>query len=110
MAKIDLSGLTIPDLHQLQKDAEARIEEIRAEQTQEARAQLEKLAEELSAKTGLPKRALLANIGKSSRKAGRVAPKYKNPNTGETWAGRGKKPAWVKEHLGQGGKLEELAV
>ena len=36
-----------------------------------------------------------------SRKAGskagvgKVAPKYRNPTTGETWTGRGKAPNWI---------------
>ena len=37
-----------------------------------------------------------------SRKAGgksacsKVAPKYRNPSTGETWTGRGKAPKWIE--------------
>lgn len=27
---------------------------------------------------------------------GKVAPKYKNPATGETWTGRGKAPKWIE--------------
>jgi DNA-binding protein H-NS len=26
---------------------------------------------------------------------GKVAPKYRNPATGETWTGRGKAPKWI---------------
>ncbi|MGI4816067.1 MAG: H-NS family nucleoid-associated regulatory protein [Janthinobacterium lividum] len=29
------------------------------------------------------------------RARGRVAPKYRNPNTEETWSGRGKPPKWI---------------
>lgn len=29
---------------------------------------------------------------------GVVAPKYKNPLTGETWTGRGKPPTWIRDH------------
>ena len=32
--------------------------------------------------------------GKSAR--GKVAPKYLNPSTGETWTGRGKAPKWIE--------------
>ncbi len=32
--------------------------------------------------------------GKSS--GGKVAPKYRNPSTGETWTGRGKAPKWIE--------------
>jgi DNA-binding protein H-NS len=32
-----------------------------------------------------------------SRSAGgKVAPKYRNPATGETWTGRGKAPKWIE--------------
>lgn len=40
-------------------------------------------------------------LGLSGRKARKpaakaaVAPKYMNPNTGETWSGRGRAPAWI---------------
>ncbi len=27
--------------------------------------------------------------------SGKVAPKYRNPATGETWTGRGKAPKWI---------------
>ena len=26
-----------------------------------------------------------------------VAPKFRNPETGDTWTGRGKPPAWIKD-------------
>lgn len=29
------------------------------------------------------------------KKRGKVAPKYKNPATGDTWTGRGKAPKWI---------------
>lgn len=28
--------------------------------------------------------------------AGKVAPKYRNPATGQTWTGRGKPPKWIQ--------------
>lgn len=28
--------------------------------------------------------------------SGKVAPKYRNPSTGETWTGRGKAPKWIE--------------
>ena len=31
----------------------------------------------------------------SSAKGGTVAPKYKDPETGKTWTGRGKAPLWI---------------
>ncbi|WP_350357283.1 H-NS histone family protein [Paraburkholderia fungorum] len=37
-------------------------------------------------------------FGKRRKDAGRaVAPKYRNPKTGETWSGRGRAPQWLKD-------------
>lgn len=37
-------------------------------------------------------------------------PKYKNPVTGETWSGLGKRPAWVNEKLNEGAKLADFLI
>lgn len=43
--------------------------------------------------------------------AGRkVAPKYKNSATGETWTGRGLQPTWLKNAIAAGKKLEDFAL
>ncbi|WP_020071172.1 H-NS histone family protein [Paraburkholderia caledonica] len=37
-------------------------------------------------------------FGKRRRDAGvPVAPKYRNPETGDTWSGRGRAPHWIKD-------------
>ena len=33
--------------------------------------------------------------GGSRNPSGKVAPKYRNPATGDTWTGRGKAPKWI---------------
>lgn len=38
-----------------------------------------------------------------------VRPKYQGKN-GESWAGRGKTPAWVAEHIATGGLLDDLLI
>ncbi|MDP3822670.1 MAG: H-NS histone family protein [Burkholderiales bacterium] len=52
---------------------------------------------------------------KSSSKAGprsgnKVAAKYRNKATGESWSGRGLQPKWLKAALATGRKIEEFAV
>ena len=43
--------------------------------------------------------------------AGRkVAPKYRNNATGETWTGRGLQPKWVQAAIASGKKLEDFAI
>lgn len=34
--------------------------------------------------------------------------KYRHPTTGETWAGTGRKPLWVKRWLESGGSLDAI--
>ena len=48
-----------------------------------------------------------------ARKAGagtKVAAKYRNKTTGETWSGRGLQPRWLKAALGTGKKLSDFAI
>ena len=40
----------------------------------------------------------------------RLPPKYRNPKTGETWAGRGHQPPWFKEAIAAGTTADELRV
>lgn len=48
---------------------------------------------------------------KSARTGGsKVAAKYRNTATGETWSGRGLRPNWLKAALASGKKLEDFAV
>jgi DNA-binding protein H-NS len=41
---------------------------------------------------------------------GAVAPKYRHPQTGETWAGRGLKPRWLTAAIKSGKSLEAFAI
>ncbi len=41
---------------------------------------------------------------------GKVAAKYRNKASGETWSGRGLQPRWLKAALASGKKLGDFAV
>jgi DNA-binding protein H-NS len=41
---------------------------------------------------------------------GKVAPKYRNAATGETWSGRGLQPKWLKSAIADGRTLEDFAI
>jgi DNA-binding protein H-NS len=47
---------------------------------------------------------------KPRRKYPRVFPKYRNPQTSETWSGRGKRPRWLVAAMKSGRKLEEFQI
>lgn len=46
----------------------------------------------------------------SSTAGKKVAPKYRNQATGETWTGRGLQPKWVQAAIAAGKKLEDFAI
>jgi len=57
------------------------------------------------------------NTGKAPRAAkatgsegGKVAPKYRDTATGETWSGRGLKPKWLQAAIAAGRKLEDFKI
>jgi DNA-binding protein H-NS len=43
-------------------------------------------------------------------KGSKVAAKYRNPLTGDSWSGRGLQPRWLKAALAAGRKVEEFEV
>lgn len=40
----------------------------------------------------------------------KVAAKYRNGETGETWSGRGLQPKWLKAALAEGKQLSDFAI
>ncbi|MDI1258285.1 H-NS histone family protein [Aquabacterium sp.] len=40
----------------------------------------------------------------------KVAPKYRNPSTGETWSGRGNKPRWLQAEVDAGSSVESFLI
>lgn len=60
---------------------------------------------DLGLKSGAGAKA--AGAGSTGRK---VAPKYRNKETGETWTGRGLQPKWIQAAVAAGKKLEDFAI
>ncbi|MEY4909294.1 MAG: hypothetical protein RL260_3012 [Pseudomonadota bacterium] len=59
-----------------------------------------------SARPGRPPKIGIAEPG-TTRK---VAAKYRDPNTGETWSGRGLKPKWLSAAIENGHNLTDFSV
>jgi DNA-binding protein H-NS len=99
MKKSSLAQMSVEAL----LDTKDAIEKMLTEKTAQLRKQLASLTGLGDApKRGRPK-------GKSKMKGKKVAPKYRGPN-GETWAGRGAQPVWLREALKKGRKLESFSV
>jgi len=64
----------------------------------------------LMAEYGLTAADLSARAAKKPKAGGKVAPKFRNQATGETWSGRGLQPRWLKAALAAGKKLNDFAV
>jgi DNA-binding protein H-NS len=45
-----------------------------------------------------------------TRSGSKVAPKYRDPATGQTWTGRGLHPIWLKQALAGGAQLSDFAI
>lgn len=47
---------------------------------------------------------------RAKKGTGKVAAKYRNPASGETWSGRGRTPKWLADAEAAGKKRESFAV
>ncbi len=92
---------------------EQEILEAQREQRAHAIAQVRALMTEY----GLTLADLGTRAGAAPRKStgstgstGKVAPKYRNTATGDTWSGRGLKPNWLTAALAGGASLDDFKV
>ena len=83
---------TYQELLQQRENLEKAIAQARQNEISKAVAQVRALAAEfgLTAQDIFPARG-----AKSAKPKAKVAPKYRDPATGQTWTGRGKAPKWI---------------
>jgi DNA-binding protein H-NS len=111
-----LDGLTVAELDNViaaaQQQREARRESGKRELVEEFRAKAEAMGLSLnellgsSVQTGRP-----AGKTRQPRKGASTASppvKYRNPDTGETWSGRGRMPKWIALAQERGRSREEF--
>jgi len=108
----------VSDLQQKINEAEAHVNELRKQmeaQRKGERTQAIAAAKELI-KTHELNALELGFSGKASAKRvttdkrNSVAPKYQDPETGKTWTGRGKTPAWLSSQLASGRDKQEFLI
>lgn len=97
---------TYQELLQQQKELEKQIEAARKQELSDAISKVKALMSQY----GLTMADITTSGKASAAKGTKVAPKYRNTETGETWTGRGRQPKWVEAALASGKKLEDLAV
>ena len=92
-------------------DQQAAVTRQIAAMQQESRSAVISQIRELMAQHGLTS-ADVAAPGPKGAQAPRkkVAPKFLNPETQQTWSGRGLKPKWLAEKLKAGAVLSDFAI
>ena len=96
MAKPSLANMSVDGLLKLRADVEATL----SRRAKELESQLSRLGGEIGSRR---------KIRTSSLKGRKVAVKYRD-KSGNTWAGRGAQPIWLRDKLKAGAKLEDFAV
>ena len=99
-SSLNLDHLTVAELTEVIRRAEA----LRQEKQEEAKAALLAKWQAEAAESNLSLDAILAGQqptqgqGRKARRGNedKVAAKFRDPETGKTWSGRGREPTWIK--------------
>ncbi|MDH0864640.1 H-NS histone family protein [Mitsuaria sp. GD03876] len=98
---------SLKDLLAQRAALEQQIAETQERERSDAIAKVKSLMQEY----GLTVADLTARAAKTgTAKASKVAAKYRNQATGETWSGRGLQPKWLKAAISGGAKLEDFVI
>ena len=105
---MDISQFSISDLKSLLAEIPNEIKRREKSEKKRIRKELEVLA----AQSGFSLKEIMDETTlDSSEKKRVVAAKYRHPQDSNLqWSGRGRKPHWVSDFIGNGGKMEDLAV
>jgi DNA-binding protein H-NS len=110
---IDWTEYTDEELDRFISELEALRKKRREEKRQALKEQIEGMVKEqgISLAELFPNAGKDKSQGKDRRKAVGQKVKYRNPaDFSQTWAGTGRKPAWLVEALASGQTLEDFAV
>ena len=99
MAKRNLALMSVDALLKLRGDLDA----VLRQRANELNLQLSRLSRDT---VGKQQRGLRV----SSMRGRKVAPKYRDPATGETWAGRGARPRWLVARLKAGKRPQDFLI
>jgi DNA-binding protein H-NS len=111
-----LDALSVADLRTVIATAERLVEAKQESEKQDLLAEFRSKAEALGLTVeelvGVTERPARGRPRQSSRGIARrpVAAKYRNPETGATWSGRGRAPRWLAAAEAKGKKREDFAI
>jgi DNA-binding protein H-NS len=106
--KLELETMSVDDLWSLHE----RISKILSTRIKAEKHELEKRLAILSRGMDVTgQTGSLPAVGERLRRRYPVVlPKYRNPQTSETWSGRGKRPRWLTAAMKSGRKIEEFRI
>jgi len=97
MAKTNLANMSIDALLKLRDDVGAAL----SRKADALKKELASLGSDY---------ADVGRIALYGRKRRKVPAKYRNPKTGDTWAGRGAQPFWMREAIKGGKKPDDFLI
>ena len=99
---------TLSELLAQKAELERQIADTQRAERADALAQIR----QLMAQYGLDLADISGRGGNSPARApsAKVAPKYRDPATGQTWSGRGLQPNWLKAALANGKSIADFAL
>ena len=102
---------SLQDLLDRKAALEREIEATRRQERADAIAKIKALMSEYGlSMADLTAKGSPRTVSATPRPGGKVAVKYRNEATGDTWSGRGLQPKWLKAALAAGRRIEEFAV
>lgn len=94
---------------ELQAQIQALTQQAQEARRQEVGAAIAEIRQKM-AEYGLTAADLGGTTRRSAARGSKVAPKYRNQMTGETWTGRGKRPRWLAQEIANGKSLEAFMI
>ena len=115
MRKIEqnkLRGLSVDELISFREAADGLIRERLHSEKQQLQEKLARIARyESGFKEGLLSSRPKSGRPKSVRQSRpKLAPKYKDPASGQTWAGRGLQPRWLRDAIASGKSQTDFLI
>ena len=95
----EIEKLSIDDLMKAKTLIETRIQHLAKDRVETLRAELDKFQAYVQ-----------TDAGRSKGPTRKVAPKYRDPSSGQTWTGRGRMPKWMEAQIAAGKDREEFLI
>ena len=102
---------SLQDLLAQRAELEKKIADVQREAHADAVAKVRALMSEFGLTAAdIAGRSPAPRVAGAPKAPSKVAAKYRNAATGETWSGRGLQPKWLKAALAGGAKIEEFTI